>query len=310
MDLKDKPRINANTFQEPLAKLAETIAQKVWREAAQRWNAPQYVAEDVFTMMRQALATYNLLFYLNADERREQDCYWNNKYGVVAAPLVRSMIDCLYNVTAILDNPTKNGPAYRMSGLKKRLLDIEDDQANYAGKPEWDVYNAQQKQALLGLIRGSRLTEQEIRDADIWKTLGTYVLQGKKEDATPHQKFLKTFMHMQWRQYSALSHASLDGYIGELPAGMYFVIDQLPHDARPEVEKAYTLFLTRFIGRAAMVLLCLVTEIQLYFRFDGANINQRILQMWTALMDAFEVKEIYDERYCALMQEGGITSTQ
>jgi hypothetical protein len=116
MELDDKPRINAKTFQEPLAKLAEVMAQKVRREGAAHLNAPAFVAEDMFTMIRQALATYHLLFYLNADERREQDCYWNNNYGVVTAPLVRSMIDCLYNVTAILENPAEKGVGYRKSG--------------------------------------------------------------------------------------------------------------------------------------------------------------------------------------------------
>ena len=105
---------------------------------------PGFIAEDIHMMIRQAIATYNLLFYLNADERREQDCYWNNNYGVVTAPLVRSMIDCLYNITLILENPAENGIAYHKSGIKKRLLDIEEDQKTYAGKPEWDSYNAQQ----------------------------------------------------------------------------------------------------------------------------------------------------------------------
>ena len=86
-----------------MAKLAEAIAQKVGREGAQHLRGSGFVVDDVFTIIRQALATYQLPFYLNASERREQDCYWNTRYGVVTAPLVRStMINCLYNVMAIL----------------------------------------------------------------------------------------------------------------------------------------------------------------------------------------------------------------
>jgi hypothetical protein len=247
MELDNKPRIDAKTFQEPLAKLAEAIAQKVIREGSRHLIAPDYVAGDLFMMIRQAIATYHLLFYLNADERREQDCYWNNKYGVVTAPVVRTMIDCLYNVTAILEDPAANGVAYRKSGLKKRLLDIEEDEADYGGQPEWDSYNALQKNALDLLIRGSGFSEDEIRQAKGWPTLGIYV-HGKRETLTPHQRFLKTFTHLQWRQYSALLHGSFDGYIGEIPAGAYFVIDTLPHDERPKVETMYLAFLTRHIG--------------------------------------------------------------
>ncbi|MGA3072962.1 MAG: hypothetical protein ABSG56_04640 [Bryobacteraceae bacterium] len=310
MDLDDKPRINAKTFQEPLWKLAEAMAQLVSHEGMNHLPGPAFVAEDIHMMIRQAIATYNLLFYLNADERREQDCYWNNNYGVVTAPLVRSMIDCLYNITLILEDPAENGVAYHKSGLKKRLLDIEGDQQTYAGRPEWDSYNEQQMQALDWLIRASGFTEAEIRNAKTWKPLGTYILQGKPEDATPHQKFLKTFTHMQWRQYSALSHASFDGYIGEIPAGAYFVLDRFPHEERPKIEEMYLAFLTRHIGRAALATLCIVTELQLYFRFRGHEINERIQKMWEALLGVFEIKEIYDERYHPLMIARGISTNK
>jgi len=304
MDLNDRPRIDAKTFQEPLAKLAEVMAQKVKREGARRLEAPDFVADDMFTIVRQALATYHLLFYLNADERRAQDCYWNNTYGVVAAPLVRSMIDCLYNITAILEDPRK-GVWYRKSGLKKRLADIEEDERSYRGIPEWDSYNANQKWALRGLIEGSCFSEEEIREAKSWPTLGAY-LQGKQEDLTANQRFLKSFTHMQWRQYSALSHAAFEGYIGELPAGAYFILDSLPHEMRPGIEQMYLAFLTRHIGRAALILLCLVTELQIYFRFDGADIDGRVVGLWDTLTGLFEAKELYDERYAPLMIEKGI----
>ena len=306
MDLDDKPRINAKTFQEPLWRLAETMAQVMKREGWKYLAAPGFVSEDIHMMIRQAIANYNLLFYLNADERRENDCFWNPRYGVVTAPLVRSMIDALYNITLILENPAENGPAYRKSGLKKRLLDIEEDRQTYAGKQEWEDYCTQQTKALDILIRGSGFSEAEIRTAAIWKPLGTYILQGKPEDATPHQKFLKTFTHMQWRQYSALSHAAYDGYIGEIPAGAYFMNDAFPPEHRADIEKMYMAFLTRHIGRAAMILLCIVTELQLYIRVKEHRINERIVEMWNALISVFEIKEIYDERYCGLMREKGI----
>lgn len=305
--MADDPRIriDAKTFQEPVWKLAETMAQKVKREGPPHLRAPGHVADDIFVMMRQAIATYNLLFYLNADERRDNDPYWNNSYGVVSAPLVRSMIDCLYNITAILQDPSEKGPAYRKAGLKKRLTDIEEDRATYAGRANWDEYNALQLSALDGLIRGSGYTEPEIRTAKSWPTLGMY-LQGKAEGYTPHQRFLKTFTHLQWRQYSALAHCGYEGYIGELTPGVYLVMDALPHDIRPKMDGHYVDFLTRHTGRAATVLLCISTEIQAHFRFDGANINNRIREMWSALMNLFEAKELYDEHYSALMRAKGI----
>ncbi len=49
------------------------MAQKVRREGPQHLRAPEHVADDIFVMLRHAITTYNLLYYLNADERREGD---------------------------------------------------------------------------------------------------------------------------------------------------------------------------------------------------------------------------------------------
>ncbi|MDE3167344.1 MAG: hypothetical protein KGN36_16195 [Acidobacteriota bacterium] len=308
MDLNELPRLDAKTFQEPLGKLAEVMAQKVLRECVQRLR-PAFIAEDLFIMIRQAMATYEVLFYLNADERREGDCNWRRRYGVVTAPLVRTMIDCLYNVTAILENPSERGVAYRKSGLKKRLAAIEEDMQTYRGMPAWHSYLDRHMWALRGLIDKSGLTVDDVRQAKAWPTLGNY-LRAKPEEMSPNQRFLKTFTHAQWREYSAMSHAGCEGFIGELPAAVFFMEDVLPHEQRPGLETAYTIFLTRHIGRAALILLCIVTELQLFFRFDGARIDERIAAMWRALLPLFEGKELYDEHYAAALKEKGITQAE
>ena len=79
--------IDASTFQRPLETIAEVLAQKVKREAPKLLSAPPFVAEDLHVLVRQAIYTYNLLFYLNADERRENDHYWRKAYSIVTLPL-------------------------------------------------------------------------------------------------------------------------------------------------------------------------------------------------------------------------------
>jgi hypothetical protein len=133
-------QLDASTFQRPLEQLAEVLAQKVKREAPKLLSAPPFVAVDLHVLTRQAIYTYNLLFYLNADERRETDCYWRNAYTIVALPLIRNMIDCLYNVTAILQNPSVNGPWFRKSGYKRLLSVLDEEQQRYGGQPKWDSW--------------------------------------------------------------------------------------------------------------------------------------------------------------------------
>jgi hypothetical protein len=54
---------------------------------------------------------------------------------------------------------------------------------------------------------------------------------------------------------------------------VYFVTDSLQHEQREDVETHHPRLLFMHITRAAAMLLCMVTEVQAYFRFDGATIN-------------------------------------
>ena len=309
---EDNPmvRVDAGSFQEPLAKLAETMVQKVFREGSNHLRAPSFVGEDISIIIRHALSTYLLLFYLNADERRKNDCYWRVTYGVAAMPLVRSLIDCLYNVTAILQNPAEQGPAYRKSGIKRTIIDLDEDYHRYRGQPQWEAYVSERRGAVDLLIRMSHFTLDEVMNQPMWPTLGKYIsTKGPGGSLTEHQRFLKTFTHMEWRQYSALSHGAYEGFmgfVGPLPVGTYYISDFLPHAERPKIDASYDMFLSTHLGRAATVLLCMITELQAYCRFDGAHINERISKLWATLVPLFEANELYEGRYSELMKVRGI----
>jgi hypothetical protein len=72
------------------------------------------------------------------------------------------------------------------------------------------------------------------------------------------------------------AYEAFAGFLGDLPVGAYFMKDFLPHDIRPNVDGRFDIFLSTHLGRAATVLLCIVTEIQAYCRFEGGNINDRM----------------------------------
>jgi hypothetical protein len=300
----DLENIDAGSFQRPLQELAETIAQKVHREAPKILNAPPFVSLDMFVLIRQAIHTCNLLFYVNADERRENDCFWNPAYTFVTAPLVRTMIDVLYNITFILEDPATNGAAFRKSGFRKELSDLNEDQTRYGGQRKWDTYIEHKTKGLDLAIRSSGLNKSDILQQQPWKTLGKYLSEkGTGAALTPHQAFLKTFTYGMWREYSAMSHG---GFEGLLDAAAFYTRDAQTPDIKSKMDEAHPKLMSLHLSRAALVLLCIITEVQAYFRFEGANIGPRIHNVWSALMPAFEVKELYDERYAQLMIERGI----
>ncbi len=309
-DTSKAVRVDAKTFQKPIARLADVMVEKAFREGAARCGWPACVSEDVPMMLRYSMSLYNLLFYLNADVTRANDTGWRVHYGVSALSLIRSLIDCLYNVTTILQSPADKGPGYRKSGLKKILKDLEEDRQRYSERPEWQEYVKERRGPVERLIQMSGFTLDEVFKASDWLTLGKYMNQKQPGGVlTEHQEFLKTFTLRNWRQYSALSHGAYEafaGTLGQVPVGAYYVTDFLPHADRPKVNKSYDLLISTHIGRAATVLLCLITEIQAYCRFDGASINDRICTMWEVLLPLFEANELYEGRYAKLMADHGI----
>lgn len=231
------------------------MAQKVLREAA----VAKTEREILHILVRQAMWTYDLLYYVHADERRETDCYWRNGYTVVTLPLVRNIIDCLHNITFILEDPGANGLWFRKSGFKKMAAAIDDDVKQYGGKPEWDEWIAKCREHLDHGVRGSGLRMTDIPTAADWPTLGRYSkMPGKGATFTPHQQFLKTFMYGHWRQYSAMAHATWEG-LSQL--SVYYVEDSLQIDEREKLAEGHARVMSLHMLRTAAILLCIVTEI-------------------------------------------------
>ena len=157
-------------------------------------------------MVRQAQRTYDLLSYLNAEERRDHDCHWTPAFSVLSAPMVRSMIDSLYNITFVLEDPRFNGPAWRKSGFKKALESLSADEARYSGQPDWDAHLKEKRERLEFTIRNDGFTLAEVQNHEAWATLGQYLnRRGAGGSLSDHQLFLKTFTYGRWRKFSPTS---------------------------------------------------------------------------------------------------------
>lgn len=250
--------------------------------------------------------TYNLFFYLNADERVEKDPHYRKQYSIVMLPLIRNMIDSLYNITAILENPVIKGAEFRKSGYKAKLDALDEAAAKYGGQPDWEEWIASSRAFLYEDMRRNGFTLLEVSNAPQWPTLGRYIKSPQPGGTfSAHQQVLKLLNYGPWREYSALAHGTFDGL---LETAMPYIVDILPHEDRPKLEEVHPIKLGTHISQAAGVLLSVVTELQAYFRFDddGARINERIHEVWSALLPTFTVKKLYDERYAQLMKDKGI----
>jgi len=295
--------LDAETFQTQLAELAETVAFKVQREGRQKLRHPDFVTADLFVLLRQALYTYNFFFFLNADERRERDLGWRIPYSIVTLPLIRCMIDCLYNVTAILADPGWKAYQFRQSGYKRALQALDADQARYGGDPKWDAYIAQQRTNLDFVIRGDGFKLSDIPNAINWPTLSAYLRVKKNTPRTPHQQVLKKLTFGFWQEYSAMAHATYDGL---LPTAMFYISKEIAHEEREKITAVFDRAIAMHLSRMAAILICILTELQAFFLFDGARINQRLHEVWDAMIVVPEIKELYELRYKQLMNDRNI----
>ncbi len=116
--------------------------------------------------MRYAQRTYDLFFYLNAEEHRK-DPSWRAHYTFVALPVVRTAIDCLYNITAILENPCSKSAEFRRSGYRLALEALEEDERRNCNSPDpsWVEWLRQRRENLeLGIRRdGFKLDELRLK---------------------------------------------------------------------------------------------------------------------------------------------------
>ena len=303
IDLKQKQELDARTFQHKLDELTTTIAFKIQREGYQHGLQPAFLVADMYFLLRQAQQTYNLFFFINADERRNKDVDWRAAYSAVMLPLVRTMIDCLYNVTAILQNPGVKAYEFRARGYKQALQAPDADEQRYGGDPKWDGYIALQRKTITSDMQANGFVEAEVRNAPTWRTLGAYLRVKKNATLTPHQEFLKKLTLGFWQEYSGISHATFQGL---LPIALFLAPKDLPHEDRPTIDTAVVVMIATHIARLAGILLCTLTEIQAYCSFDGAHINRRLHEVWNALIVVPELKELYDERYAQLMMQKGL----
>jgi hypothetical protein len=297
--------LDARTFQVQLNELATTIAYTIQREGRLTLRPP-FVVPDLYFILRQAQQTYNLFCYINADDHRKKDPDWRPAYSAVILPLIRTMIDCLYNITAILQNPGVRSYEFRESGYRLTLEALDADERRYGGDPTWDAQIATLREKLALDMRANGFKEEEVRAGKIWKTLSAYLWVKKNKPLTPHQQILKKLTFGFWQEYSGISHATFQGL---LPLGIFLTPKDLPIEDRPMVETATETLVYIHLSRAAAILLCILTEIQAHCHFDSdrtARINQRLHQIWSALLTVKEIKELYDERYSRLMTEKGM----
>jgi hypothetical protein len=289
------------SFFQPLAELANAVKNLVAREGHQRFPGSP-ISADIAVMLNQLRVTFDLVRFVNADERRDNDPGYRLGYSFVALPLTRTLIDGFYNITVLLDDPSK-ARVFRLSGYKRMLAALRADEELYGKESGWPEYIAQQRGFIRTGYTADGFREEHLQDKADWVLLSRY-LQSPAADDSDHKKLMRRFIHGPWRQYSEISHVTFRG-VHEL----FEVLntDAAPHQHRSAIFERAERSLTQHLGRTATVLLAVISEIQAVYRFEGHSVNARLHAMWREMVNFSEGKEMYTLHYKALMETNRIT---
>lgn len=291
----DLPKIDASKFTQPIADLAQAVINQVEREGRTAFG-DHIMQGDIAAILIQLKLTYDLLRFISSDETRDENYAYRTAYSFVALPLVRTMIDGFYNCTALLDDPSRV-TKFRASGLYRMRDAIKADEERYGEDPRWKDYLPKVKQDYQKRMKDHNLSEADLDDKrNKWPLLGVY-LDAKPH--TPHKEMLRTLTLGFWKEYSSISHASYDGILNIFH---FIATDRLPQHVRPIIYDAAERHIGVHLCRAAGVLLSLLTEIQHFCKFEEARIDQRLSEMWSAILPVVEVKELFDHRYHKLLR--------
>lgn len=288
-------RVVDGSFFKTISELARTVKNLVHREGNKRFPGG-FLPADVAVMLNQLRITFDLLIFINCDERRDEDPSYRHGYSFVALPLIRTLIDGFYNITFLLDHPTETR-AFRLSGYKKMLDSLKAEEQLYGKEKGWPEFIAQERDRLRIGYEDDGFGVLDLSEKVRWNTLSIY-LQSDPALDDEHKKLMRRFSYGPWRQYSEMSHVSFRG-VHEL--FIYLNTDDAPHEQREMILERAEREMTTHLGRAAAILLALLTEIQAAFSFDGHNVNQRLHAAWRGVLQMPEGEEMFNLRYRDLM---------
>ena len=291
--------IDASAFMDDLQGVAAALTNLVEREG-EKIIPHSFMHKDFGLILRHCRLICNLLTNLNAEERLEKDATTKQEYSFALLPLIRTLIDGFYNVTVMLQDRTL-ARNFRASGYKQALLKSENDAKMYGTNRRFLDHHYKVVRGLSTEWKLLGFDESEIRSATKWTLLSSY-LRNKPVD-TPHKILLQKLTLGYWYEYSSLSHGTFDGLRSIAP---FINKDMVPQAWQEDMELGAYRIITMHMARAEGILLCLLTELQSAYRFEGFRVNERLLSVWRALIVLPEIRELFELRYKELMASRGI----
>ncbi len=237
--------------------------------------------------------------YLCADTHREE-YGWQWEHIILLPPANRMVLDSLFNVVFMLEDLEARSVWYHKSGWREQKMEYERFLSEYGNDPEWAEWLPRCAQFIETGRKLFQITDAEAADPagkiKPWPNPGKMAnYRVGPAGRPPDRQFLHYLNDWFYRDHSALSHMS---FSGEVKLGGILFRRELGDQQQQKLnEELLPRLMSSQACRAAILLLCLISEVEHYFKFGG-DVPLRVLDLWHIFMPDFpEAKELFEKRY-------------
>jgi hypothetical protein len=302
MSTKELKELDFGKIKNELGSLALATINKLEREWPNQYSKVLGAREFFAITCRLAFNSFRAAIYIASDERND-DYTWKQSYVLVVPQITRSILDGIFNVIFMLEDLPSRCEFYHESGWKETKLEMEKHLKLYGGKLEWQKWFEGMQETLDSGLKIFGISATKAADPKLikwWPTPGKMIMYGLSRMASPlppTRVFMEYLNDWFYRNLSAQAHQSLHG---TLKTGVFVLAERLDLEKQEILEnKLMPIFRSQQLGIAVDLLLALLSEIEVFFRFGLAP---RAQYLWVFLSEYMpESKELYDLRYAELL---------
>ena len=289
-------KLDFKIIERPIDTLLAAAANKIERACPVELSRVPWAQPLFLVAVRVATVTYRTVRLICANAPNTQAS--PVEYSISVPPLNRSLLDTIFTLMFILEDPDQRCAWYFKAGWRESRLNYEKHLATYGDSPDWQSWltvvrdHVQKGKIFFGITADQEANPSAIRS---WPNPGAMKSYGlKKDDAlTAGRKFMNYLDDWYYKELSVQSHLSAFGF--ETRGGI--LIKGLPpdEDTAGELQR----FRSIQVSKSVTLTMIFLSELELDLHL---GFQERIKYIWTILAaHALEAKEIYELRYASAL---------
>lgn len=293
--MKEPPHLDDRVIREDLQTLIIAVDNKVDREFPAVYGAIPSLQFLVHANIKITKINYDVIRYILADY--PEDNARKASFCIAAFPIARTILDSLFSIVFLFDNPVENAKWYMRSSWREHREELDRFMERYSADPDFNEYIENRNKWLTESADEMLISKEErfqMTRIPYWP-VGHQMIKHQKLSA-PRKAFLEYLNKWFYGSLSSASHLSgprlipamllLKGMEGGGPLSLTF-----------QRYKSEAMF-TAITLQLAILSEC-ISQLDLEYR-------EKAKYLWVILGDYWPpTKEIYSNRYQSLLKDHG-----